>query len=69
MLAYSVARAEAQAKANATGYDHGLEANDLFKTWRSWTLPQRVNRCGHEAQCEVVMCERIDDCKPGHGPR
>jgi hypothetical protein len=67
--AYSKARAEAQARANETGYDIGLERNDLFKTFRTFMLPQRQNRSGHELQCEVVSCENLDRCKPGHGPR
>lgn len=66
--AYIAARAEAQRKANETGYDQGIEVNELFKHWRSWTLPQRRNRSGHEFTCEVVMCEDIARCQPGHGP-
>lgn len=66
--AYRAVRAEAQAAANADGYDRGIEANDLFRTFRSFMLPQKTNRCGHELRCEVVSCERLDACKPGHGP-
>lgn len=65
---YQTARAEAQAKANATGFDHGLERNDLFKSFRVFMLPRRENRCGHELRCEVVSPERLDACQPGHGP-
>lgn len=56
--AYLAARAEAQAKANETGYDYGLEANDLFKQWRVFMLPRKENRAGHELRCEVVLSER-----------
>lgn len=66
--AYEAARAKAQAKANETGYDHGIERNDLFKEFHVFMLPQRHNRCGHELTCEVVMCENLDRCQPGHGP-
>lgn len=68
-LAYSIARSEAQAKANATGFDHGIEANDLFKSWNVFMLPNRDNRRGHELMCEVVMCEDMSKCQMGHGPR
>jgi hypothetical protein len=56
--AYLAARDEAQAKANETGYDYGLEANDIFKQWRVFMLPRKENRTGHELRCEVVSCER-----------
>lgn len=68
VVAYAKARAEAQTKANETGYDYGIEPNDLFKSWHVFLLPQKQNRFGHELRCEVVMCEHIDRCKPGHGP-
>lgn len=68
IAAYVAARAKAQADANADGFDRGLEANDLFKVYRSFMLPQRQNRCGHELRCEVVSCEILDRCQPGHGP-
>ena len=66
--AYETARAEAQRKANETGFDFGLEANELFKEYRSFMLPQRENRYGFETRCEVVMCEILDKCQKGHGP-
>ena len=47
--------------------DVGLEANDLFKTWHAFLLPQRNNRTGFELRCEVVSPERIDATLPGHG--
>jgi hypothetical protein len=31
-------------------------------------LPQRKNRYGFELRCEVVECENLDRCQPGHGP-
>lgn len=67
--AYTRARAEAQAKANETGYDYGLERNDLFKSFHTFMMPRRENRTGHELRAEVVSCEHLDRCKPGHGPR
>lgn len=67
--AYVTARAEAQARANATGFDHGLSLNSLFKSYEIRMLPQRQNRYGSELMCEVVMCERLEACQPGHGPR
>lgn len=66
---YRAARAEAQAKANADGFDRGLEANDLFKSWNVFMLPGKSNRYGHEVRCEVVSCEDLSKCQAGHGPR
>ncbi len=65
---YRAARAAAQTRANELGFDHGLRANDLFREWSSFMLPQKQNRYGHETTCEVVMCENLAVCKPGHGP-
>lgn len=64
--AYIETRAKAQSQANETGFDHGLEANDLFKSWNMFMLPRKENRRGHELRCEVVYPER--NWKPGHGP-
>lgn len=66
--AYTSAKATAQGKADSTGYDHGIEPNNLFKHWHVFMLPQRRNRTGHELQCEVVMCTSLATCQPGHGP-
>lgn len=66
--AYRVARFEAQAKANLFGMDHGVERNDLFKTFRVFMLPGRQFRQGHETRCEVVHPDHLAKCKPGHGP-
>jgi hypothetical protein len=65
---YKAARAEAQKLANELGYDYGLEANDLFHTFNVFMLPSAQHRCGHELRCEVVHPERLENCKPGHGP-
>ncbi len=67
--AYTQARSEAQRLANADGFDRGLERNDLFKSFHTFMLPQKQNRSGHELRCEVVSCENLDRCQPGHGPR
>lgn len=66
---YREARQAAQAAANADGYDRGLERNDLFKSFSFHMLPRRENRYGHELRVEVVSCENIANCKPGHGPK
>jgi len=65
---YRAARAKAQQSANETGYDYGLEANDVFREFSVFMLPQKQNRCGHELRCEVVSSERLERCQPGHGP-
>jgi hypothetical protein len=67
MKDYNSARSAAQVKANATGFDYGL-SRDYFGDWQIRMLPQRRNRQGHELSCEVVSCEVIDRCRPGHGP-
>lgn len=67
--AYNAIRSAAQADANRDGYDRGIEANDLFKSWRSFILPARKNRSGHELWCEVVTCEVWDRIAPGHGSK
>ena len=64
---YREARAEAQRKANESGFDHGLERNDLFEDFHVFMLPRRENRYGHELRCEVVSCEFPAKCQPGHG--
>lgn len=65
---YKARRADAQRKANETGMDHGLEANDLFKEYHVFMLPGRQYRSGHELRCEVVHPEDLSKTKPGHGP-
>ena len=64
--AYETARERAQKRANATGMDIGLERSMFGFT--TFVLPRKENRYGHELQCEVVMCERLEKCQPGHGP-
>lgn len=68
MAAYARARTEAQDRANETGFDHGLEPNDVVKQWRVFVLPMKHHRCGFERTCEVVTCDYLDTCRPGHGP-
>jgi hypothetical protein len=64
---YREARAAAQAQCNTDGFDRGIEFNDVFKTVRSFMLPDGKNRYGHELCCEVVMCENAARTQPGHG--
>lgn len=63
---YASVRLEAQAGANRTGFDYGVEK--LGKDFRSFMLPGREYRFGFERRCEVVSCDRLDRCQPGHGP-
>jgi hypothetical protein len=65
---YLAAREIAQRDANEDGFDRGIERNDAFKYFRVFMLPQKKNRYGHELRCEVVMCEKLEKCQPGHGP-
>ena len=64
---YKTVRAAAQAKANELGFDYGVEKTPFG--FRYFMLPAMPNRCGHELQCEVVMCENLEHCKHGHGPQ
>lgn len=66
--AYPAARAYAQQRANELGFDQGLEWNPVFKSFSSFMLPGKKYRQGHELRVEVVMCERLESCQPGHGP-
>lgn len=65
---YNAARAVAQARADETGYDYGIEPNDVFKEYSVRVLPARGWRSGYELRCEIVMCSYMSKCKPGHGP-
>lgn len=65
-MTYKEARAEAQHRANQTGYDYGVE-HDAFG-YHAFALPRRENRYGHELRCEVVHCEVLSRCAKGHGP-
>jgi hypothetical protein len=64
---YRAARAEAQAAANRDGFDRGLEANDLFRSWHVFMLPKKSSRVGHELRCEIVSFEDLSRCADGHG--
>jgi hypothetical protein len=66
--AYRACRAEAQSAANTDGFDRGLEANDIFHTFRHFMLPNKAYRAGYELRCEVVSCETPSKCQHGHGP-
>ncbi len=66
-LRYHTAKVEAQAKADETGADHGLEFNDLFQEVRVWRLPARRFRTGHELRCEAVSCSHWERMLSGHG--
>ena len=65
---YNAARVITQAKADATGFDFGLEANDIFHEYSVRMLPMKQHRSGSELRCEVVMCSNLSTCQPGHGP-
>jgi hypothetical protein len=65
---YLVARDEAQKKADEFGYDYGLEANDLFKSFYVFMLPSAQHRAGHELRCEVVHPMSLSSARAGHGP-
>jgi hypothetical protein len=65
---YLDARRDAQQRANETGFDYGLEPFEDLQSFHVFMLPRRENRYGHETRCEVVMCERLSKCQPGHGP-
>jgi hypothetical protein len=64
---YLAARSEAQKKADEFGYDYGLEANDLFKSFHVFMLPAAQHRAGHELRCEVVHPMK-SGVRAGHGP-
>lgn len=68
VAAYVVVRTVAQNAVDADGYDRGIEANDVLKTWRYFMLPMVKHRQGHELRCEVVSATNIAVCRPGHGP-
>lgn len=65
---YHAARADAQRRANETGFDHMVLANDLFKSFDVSMLPGKKHRSGSELRGEVVSCENLAKCHPGHGP-
>jgi hypothetical protein len=65
---YQSTREQAQNKANETGMDQGIEANDFWKEFISFSLPAKQYRSGHELRCEVVSCEDVARIMKGHGP-
>lgn len=64
---YTAKRAEAQARANELGMDHGIECRPTFKEWAHFLLPQKQYRQGHETLCEVVHPENVERTQRGHG--
>lgn len=68
IASYRAARATAQASANLSGSDYGIEVNHVLKEFMVYRLPQTKNRFGHELRCEVVSCEDLAKRSPGHGP-
>ncbi len=64
---YRAVRDEAQKRANETGFDYGIEANDIFHTYSCFLLPDKSHRFGHELKCEVVSSEK-GNIQPGYGP-
>ena len=66
---YRTRRAEAQARANATGFDHLLTKNDLFRDYMICMVPERKNRFGRDLDGEIVSCENLERCQLGHGPK
>ena len=69
-MTYAEARALAQRAANEDGFDRGLEwlGGRGYGDYHVFTLPRRDGRYGHERRCEVVSCEDLARCRPGHGP-
>lgn len=67
-MTYADAAADAQARADATGFDHGVFGPDYLGGWAVRMLPARRYRFGHERRCEVRMCSDLSRCRPGHGP-
>lgn len=58
---YLIVRTEAQARADETGADFGVEFNKLTREWTFFMLPCPQNRYGFELRCEVVLA-----CVKGH---
>jgi len=69
-MTYLEAHAEAMAKADATGFDYGIERNRYYPGGFAppFLLPKACNRYGHELRCEVVYCMIESKIQPGHGP-
>lgn len=65
-MTYSEARTIAQAAADATGFDHGVEL--LGDRYSVRMLPGRPYRFGSELRCEVFHCCDLAKCRKNHGP-
>lgn len=65
---YDEAATAAQTRADAHGYDYGIERCGGQEQWKVTLLPQRKNRAGYELRVEVRYCTDLDRCKPGYGP-
>lgn len=65
---YLEAVSKARAMANADGFDRGLEWNAILGEFTIRMLPGKPFRFGHERSCEVVSCDLLEKCQPGHGP-
>jgi hypothetical protein len=65
---YLEVKKAAQALADETGFDVGIELNPDFMYYRSFLLPRKEHRCGFELYCEVVHCTDLTKCQVGHGP-
>lgn len=70
--AYGAAKAEAQALADASGLDVGIEISDTCPISAPVINvrfpPNKKNRQGYTSFAEVVMCSDLAKCMPGHGP-
>lgn len=65
-MTYAEARAEAQRRADESGFDVGVYA--VHGGYSQMLLPAKQHRYGWETQCEVVHCSDLSRCMPGHGP-
>lgn len=69
---YAECRAKAQAHADLTGTDVGIEllwngGHPGLVSWSWFGLPQKHHRYGHETTCEVVHPTDVTRTQPGHG--
>jgi len=62
---YKQVRAEAQTKANESGFDYGVAKNAFG--FSCFMLPKQENRRGRELTCEVVAPMNLAKTQPGHG--
>lgn len=67
---YGTAARAAQTRADAHGYDYGIERCGFKgrEQWKVTLLPQKKNRMDFELRCEVRMCSDLSKCRPGYGP-